>query len=39
MKKIQMFSLGVLVIILSGCGGAIKKWKESKYENSLLLYK
>lgn len=31
MKKLQLFSLGALVVLLSGCGGAVKKWKEETF--------
>ena len=31
MKKIQLVSLSALVVLLTGCGGALKKWKEETF--------
>lgn len=31
MKKIQLVSLTTLVVLLTGCGGALKKWKEETF--------
>ena len=36
MKKIQLASLGTLVVLLTGCGGALKKWKEDTFTQAKL---
>lgn len=36
MKKIQLASLGTLVVLLTGCGGALKKWKEETFTQAKL---
>lgn len=34
MKKIQLFSVSALVLFLTGCGGALKKWKEETFNQA-----
>lgn len=49
MKKIKLFILSILVMLLTGCGGTLKKWKEetftqastynfSEYKNTIKHY-